>query len=72
MSRAPSLFVSHGSPMFAVEPGIAGPALARVGRTLAAITAIVVCGVFKPLNEVLDGRVGSAKDGGSRFLSLTP
>ena len=42
MSRAPSLFVSHGSPMFAVEPGIAGPALTRVGQALAAITAIVV------------------------------
>lgn len=42
MTRAPSLFVSHGSPMFAVEPGIAGPALARIGKTLAAIKAIVV------------------------------
>ncbi|QSX79747.1 dioxygenase family protein [Agrilutibacter solisilvae] len=42
MSRPPALFVSHGSPMFAIEPGLAGPELARLGRTLDPITAIVV------------------------------
>lgn len=34
MSRLPTLFVSHGSPMFAVEPGLAGPALSALGRRL--------------------------------------
>ena len=29
MSKTPVLFVSHGSPMFAVQPGTTGPALAE-------------------------------------------
>jgi len=42
MSRLPTLFVSHGSPMFAVEPGQAGPELARLGRTLPRPRAVLV------------------------------
>ncbi|WP_140720661.1 MULTISPECIES: dioxygenase family protein [Gammaproteobacteria] len=42
MSRAPSLFISHGSPMFALEPGVLGPNLQRVGAWLHEIPAIVV------------------------------
>ncbi len=42
MSRAPSLFVSHGSPMFALEPGLLGPNLARIGGQLDGVRAIVV------------------------------
>ena len=42
MSRAPSLFVSHGSPMFAVEPGLLGPNLTRLGRSLGPLSAIVI------------------------------
>src|SRR5690349_11142217 len=42
MSRAPSLFVSHGSPMFALEPGLLGPNLEALGRSLDALQAIVV------------------------------
>ncbi len=42
MSRAPSLFVSHGSPMFALEPGLLGPNLQRIGEDLSVLTAIVV------------------------------
>lgn len=42
MPRAPSLFVSHGSPMFAIEPGRLGPELTRIGAALDDVTAIVV------------------------------
>ncbi|MGY4516487.1 DODA-type extradiol aromatic ring-opening family dioxygenase [Lysobacter sp. HA18] len=42
MSRAPSLFISHGSPMFAVEPGLLGPNLQRIGAGLPSLSAIVV------------------------------
>lgn len=42
MTIAPSLFVSHGSPMFAVEPGQLGPRLAELGRSLAGVRAVLV------------------------------
>jgi len=42
MSRLPSLFVSHGSPMFALEPGRLGPNLEAFSRTLPPVRAIVV------------------------------
>lgn len=42
MPRQPSLFVSHGSPMFALKPGLLGPRLIRLGTVLADVTAIVV------------------------------
>ena len=42
MIRAPALFVSHGSPMFALEPGRLGPALMRLGGQLDGLQAIVV------------------------------
>ncbi len=42
MATAPALFVSHGSPMFAVEPGRLGPQLEAIGRTLEGVRAIVV------------------------------
>lgn len=42
MRVAPSLFVSHGSPMFALEPGVLGPALRQLGRSLADVSAVVV------------------------------
>lgn len=42
MARLPSLFVSHGAPSFAVEPGIAGPALAALGRELPRPEAVLV------------------------------
>lgn len=41
-SAQPVLFVSHGSPTFAIEPGIAGPALAALGKTLPRPKAILV------------------------------
>ena len=42
MNLAPSIFVSHGSPMFALEPGKLGPALQQIGRTLPDVKAIVI------------------------------
>ena len=42
MTLAPSLFISHGSPMFALEPGMLGPALQRIGRALPDLAAVVI------------------------------
>lgn len=42
MSRAPVLFVSHGSPMFALEPGRLGRQLQRLGEGLQGLAAIAV------------------------------
>jgi 4,5-DOPA dioxygenase extradiol len=42
MSRMPSLFVSHGAPTFAIEPGLAGPRLAALGRALPRPRAVLV------------------------------
>jgi len=38
----PSLFISHGSPMLALQPGASGPALARIAAKLQRPNAIVV------------------------------
>lgn len=42
MSAAPALFISHGSPMFALEPGLLGPNLRAVGESLHGIDAVLV------------------------------
>lgn len=42
MSRLPSLFVSHGAPTFALEPGLAGPRLTALGGTLPRPQAVLV------------------------------
>jgi len=42
MSRLPRLFVSHGAPTFALEPGLAGPRLAALGRALPRPDAVLV------------------------------
>jgi 4,5-DOPA dioxygenase extradiol len=42
MSRLPSLFVSHGAPTFAIEPGLTGPRLAALGRAMPRPRAVLV------------------------------
>ena len=42
MLCAPSLFVSHGSPMFALAPGELGPRLRTIGAQLKGIRAVLV------------------------------
>jgi 4,5-DOPA dioxygenase extradiol len=42
IERLPSLFVSHGSPTFATEPGQAGPALRALGAELPRPRAVVI------------------------------
>ena len=42
MTRLPSLFVSHGAPTYAIEPGEAGRQLARLGQSIARPRAVLV------------------------------
>jgi 4,5-DOPA dioxygenase extradiol len=42
MNRLPSLFISHGAPTFALEPGTAGPQLTALGRELPRPEAVLV------------------------------
>jgi len=42
MKTVPSLFISHGAPTFALEPGLAGAQLTALGRALARPRGIVV------------------------------
>ncbi|QIM53110.1 dioxygenase [Hydrogenophaga crocea] len=42
MNRLPTVFISHGAPTFALEPGRAGPALAALGRALPRPRAVLV------------------------------
>ena len=53
----PSLFISHGSPMLALEPGASGPALARLAAELPRPRAILVVSAHWESHEL---RVGSA------------
>jgi 4,5-DOPA dioxygenase extradiol len=42
MTHWPTLFISHGAPTFAIDPGIAGPALNELGKTLPRPRAVLV------------------------------
>ncbi len=42
MQRIPSVFVSHGAPTFALEPGMAGAQLGALGRALGKPRAVVI------------------------------
>ena len=52
MSLAPSVFISHGSPMFALEPGELGPQLQQLGAALQDLSAIVVVSPHWQTREV--------------------
>ncbi|PYC23019.1 DODA-type extradiol aromatic ring-opening family dioxygenase [Pseudomonas mosselii] len=49
----PSLFISHGSPMLALQPGASGPALATLARALPRPKAIVVVSAHWESRELL-------------------
>lgn len=57
MTSAPSLFISHGSPMFALEPGLLGPNLRAIGAALSGIHAVLV---VSPHWQTRGVRVGSS------------
>jgi 4,5-DOPA dioxygenase extradiol len=42
MTTAPVLFVSHGAPTFALEPGLLGQRLTELGERLSGVTAVLV------------------------------
>jgi aromatic ring-opening dioxygenase catalytic subunit (LigB family) len=48
MNRLPSLFISHGAPTFALEPGTAGAQLTALGRKLPRPYAVLgQCGIHE-------------------------
>ncbi|MCV4261605.1 DODA-type extradiol aromatic ring-opening family dioxygenase [Pseudomonas capsici] len=49
----PSLFISHGSPMLALEPGESGPVLARLASEMPAPKAIVIVSAHWESNELI-------------------
>ncbi|WP_439878187.1 DODA-type extradiol aromatic ring-opening family dioxygenase [Pseudomonas prosekii] len=49
----PSLYISHGSPMLALEPGASGPALTRLAAQLPKPKAIVIMSAHWESNELL-------------------
>jgi 4,5-DOPA dioxygenase extradiol len=42
MTKAPAIFVSHGAPTFALQPGLLGPKLERLGEQFSDLTAALV------------------------------
>lgn len=49
----PSLYISHGSPMLALEPGASGPALARLAAQIPKPRAIVIVSAHWESHELL-------------------
>ena len=49
----PSLYISHGSPMLALQPGASGPALARLAAQLPRPRAIVIVSAHWESDELL-------------------
>ncbi|SRR6266581_2235466 len=59
MARLPSVFISHGSPMHALEPGAAGEAWKALGRRLPKPRAILIASAHWETNVPM--LTGSAK-----------
>ena len=58
MTTMPTVFVSHGAPTFAIEPGLAGAQLRALGRALGKPEASVVYDVKYLLpRDVVDARL---------------
>ena len=53
MNRLPTLFVSHGAPTWALEPGVAGRLLAQVGESLPRPKAVLVVSPHWTTREVV-------------------
>ncbi|WP_395608081.1 DODA-type extradiol aromatic ring-opening family dioxygenase [Pseudomonas sp. B22129] len=56
----PALFVSHGAPTFALDPGLAGARLSQLGRQLPKPQAIVVVSAHWMTNRAVSITAGSA------------
>ena len=56
MTTAPTLFISHGAPTFAIEPGLLGPRLTSLGEQLSGVNAVLV---VSPHWQTRDTRVMS-------------
>jgi len=57
MEKLPTLFISHGAPTYALEPGIAGPQLTTLGQSLPRPKAVLVVSPHWTTREV---QVGTA------------
>ena len=57
MPRLPTLFISHGAPTFALEPGLAGQRLRELGRALTRPQAVLI---VSPHWMTREPRVGGA------------
>lgn len=58
----PALFVSHGAPTFALEPGLAGARLSQLGRQLPKPKAIVVVSAHWMTNRAVSITAGAAPE----------
>lgn len=57
----PALFISHGSPMLALQPGASGPALARLAAQLPRPCAVLVVSAHWESHELIIGSAARPK-----------
>ncbi|MDO8769677.1 MAG: class III extradiol ring-cleavage dioxygenase [Burkholderiaceae bacterium] len=57
MTTAPTLFISHGAPTFALEPGLLGPALNTLGQQLSGAKTVKAVLVVSPHWQTRDVKV---------------